>query len=69
MGNFVANFDRLKKAGAIPDTPEDLLPARVRQAIEDMTDEEVDLLIKIAEKTDAFIFIHSKGNIGVMVGY
>jgi hypothetical protein len=69
MANFDDNFDRLKKAGVIPETSEDFLPPRVRGAIADLSDDEIKLLIDIANKTGGYVFIHTKDDSGIMTGY
>lgn len=43
------NYDRLRDAGLIADTP---LPDNYNQVIEDLTDEEIDVLISLKRRLD-----------------
>jgi hypothetical protein len=63
MPNFQSNFDQLKNANVIPDVAENLLPQVVHDAIGDLTDDEIKVLVNISNKTGAHIYLNKDHSI------
>ena len=68
MANFQTNFSRLKKDGAIPDIDESVLSPSVRQVIDNLTDDEVNVLIKISKGANAHLALHNKDHRFIVAG-
>jgi hypothetical protein len=63
MPNFQANFDQLKQANVIPDVDENMLPQAVHEAIGNLTDEEIAVLVNISKNTGSHIYLNKDHSI------
>ena len=61
MTDFQDNFSKLKQANVIPDIDEGLLPPKMRDAIEGLTDDEIAVLTKISNNTGMHIYLNQGG--------
>ena len=58
MPGFQSNFDQLKKSNVIPDVEENMLPKAVHDAIENLTDAEIAVLVNLSQKTGSHIYLN-----------
>jgi hypothetical protein len=58
MPGFQSNFDQLKKSNVIPDVDENMLPKVVHDAIENLTDAEIAVLVNLSQKTGSHIYLN-----------
>jgi hypothetical protein len=68
MAGFDSNFGQLKQNGALPDIDEKHLSPAVRQAIDGLSDDEVQALIRIAKATNSHIALHNKDHRFIIAG-
>jgi hypothetical protein len=66
--NFLDNLQRLIDGGAIPPTPPGLIGDHVKQAINDLTEQDLATLIKLSETAKAHLFVHDKNNHVIAMG-
>jgi len=58
MPDFQTNFDQLKKSNVIPDIEESFLPTPVRDAIANLSDDEIKVLTNISQRTGSHIYLN-----------
>ncbi len=58
MPDFQTNFDQLKKSNVIPDIEGSFLPTPVRDAIANLSDDEIAVLTNISKKTGSHIYLN-----------
>ncbi len=65
QNQFAANFDALKKGGALPEIDPDHISDHVKQAINDLTAQQLADLIDLSKKTKSHLFLkdHATGMI------
>lgn len=66
--NLVANLRYLAEGNAIPETDPGHLGDHVKTAIDELTKEQMDMLIELANKAHAHLFVHDKNNHVVAMG-
>ena len=59
MPGFQSNFDQLKQSNVIPDVDENMLPQAVHDVIENLTDDEIAVLVKISKQTGSHIYLNN----------
>jgi len=66
--NLADNLGFLIKEGAIPDTQPGHLGDDVKQAINDLTQQDMATLVKLSKTAKAHLFVHDKNNHVIAMG-
>ena len=66
--NFIDNLKKLIDGNAIPDTLPEHIGHKVIQAIDELTEDDIKTLIKIATTANAHLFVHDTKNKVVAMG-